>query len=219
MQPSPAGCHEGLEMLTVLGRNNSSNVQKVTWCLEELGVPYQREDVGGAFGRNRDGEYLAMNPNGLIPTVLDDGHVLWESNTILRYLAASYDTGALWEPDPGKRAEGEKWMDWQLTVLAPPMTPLFKQYLRVPAGERDPVPIERSHKDAARAFAILDQALARSPWLGGERFTVADIPCGVLAYRWMNLPIERPALPALADWYGRLAGRPAYQGQVMVALS
>jgi glutathione S-transferase len=206
-------------MLTVLGRSNSSNVQKVTWCLEELGVPYQREDVGGAFGRNKDGEYLAMNPNGLIPTVLDDGHVLWESNTILRYLAASYDTGALWEPDPGKRAGGEKWMDWQLTVLAPPMTPLFKQYLRVPVAERDPALIERSQKDAARAFAILDRALARSPWLGGERFTVADIPCGVLAYRWMNLPIERPVLPALADWYARLAGRPAYQSQVMVAMS
>ena len=206
-------------MLTVLGRNNSSNVQKVTWCLEELGVPYRREEVGGAFGRNRDAEYLAMNPNGLIPTVVDDGRVLWESNTILRYLSASYDTGALWEPDPGRRADGEKWMDWQLTVLRAPMSPLFKQYVRVPAGERDAVLIERSLKEAARAFSILDGALSRSPWLGGERFTVADIPCGVLAYRWMNLPIERPVLPALADWYARLAERAAYRHQVMTGMS
>ena len=206
-------------MLTVLGRSNSSNVQKVTWCLEELGVPYRREDVGGAFGRNRDAGYLAMNPNGLIPTVVDDGRVLWESNTILRYLAASYDTGALWEPDPGRRADGEKWMDWQLTVLRAPMSPLFKQYVRVPAGERDAVLIERSLKDAARAFSILDGALSRSPWLGGERFTVADIPCGVLAYRWMNLPIERPVLPALAEWYARLAERAAYRNQVMTGMS
>jgi len=160
-----------------------------------------------------------MNPNGLIPTVVDDGRVLWESNTILRYLAASYDTGALWEPDPGRRADGEKWMDWQLTVLRAPMSPLFKQYVRVPAGERDAVLIERSLKDAARAFSILDGALSRSPWLGGERFTVADIPCGVLAYRWMNLPIERPALPALADWYSRLAERAAYRHQVMTGMS
>jgi glutathione S-transferase len=206
-------------MLTVLGRSNSSNVQKVTWCLEELGVPYRREDVGGAFGRNRDADYLALNPNGLIPTVLDQGRVLWESNTILRYLAASYDTAALWEPDPGRRAEGEKWMDWQLTVLRQPMSPLFKQCVRVPAGERDGELIERSTRDAVRAFRLLDGALTKSPWLGGERFTVADIPCGVLAYRWMNLPIERPELPALADWYGRLAMRGPYRKTVMVGLS
>jgi len=206
-------------MLTVLGRDNSSNVQKVTWCLGELGVPYRREDVGGAFGRNRDAGYLAMNPNGLIPTVVDEGRVLWESNTILRYLAASYDTGALWEPDPGRRADGEKWMDWQLTVLAPCMSPLFKQHVRVPPQQRDQALIARSLEQATRAFAMLNGALARSPWLGGERFTVADIPCGVLAYRWMNLPIERPALPALADWYARLAERAAYRHQVMTGMS
>jgi glutathione S-transferase len=205
-------------MLTVLGRSNSSNVQKVLWCLEELGVPYEREDIGGTFGGNRDADYLAMNPNGLIPTVLDEGHVLWESNTILRYLAASYDTGALWESDPGRRAEGEKWMDWQLTVLRQPMSPLFKQLVRVQPGERDGGLIERSRQEAARAFTILDGALASSPWLGGARFTVADIPCGVLAYRWMNLPIERPAMPALEDWYGRLAERSAYRSQVMVGM-
>jgi glutathione S-transferase len=99
------------------------------------------------------------------------------------------------------------------------MSPLFKQLVRVPASERDPAVVERSLKDAARAFSILDGALARSPWLGGERFTVADIPCGVLAYRWMNLPIERPALPALADWYARLAERAAYRHQVMTGMS
>jgi len=206
-------------MLTVLGRNNSSNVQKVTWCLEELGVPYQREDVGGAFGRNRDADYLAMNPNGLIPTVLDEGRVLWESNTILRYLAARYGTGVLWEPDPGRRAEGEKWMDWQLTVLRQPMSPLFKQYVRVPAAERDAELTGRLAREAARAFTLLDAALAKSPFLGGERFTVADIPCGVLAYRWMNLPVERPPLPALADWYGRLETRVPFRKTVMVGLS
>jgi glutathione S-transferase len=212
-------CHEGCNMLTVLGRTNSSNVQKVLWCLDELGVSCEREDVGGAFGRNKEAAYLAMNPNGLIPTVLDEGCVLWESNTILRYLAARYGSGSLWEPDPGRRAEGEKWMDWQITVLAPSMTPLFKQHVRVPAGERDQAVIDRSFREAARAFTLLDGALAKAPWLGGGRFTVADIPCGVLAYRWMNLPIERPALPALADWYGRLAERGAYRNHVMVGMT
>lgn len=206
-------------MLTVLGRVNSSNVQKVLWCLDEIGVPCEREDVGGAFGRNREPEYLALNPNGLIPTIFDGGCVLWESNTILRYLAASYDTGGLWEPDPGRRADGEKWMDWQLSVLAPPMTPLFVQHVRTPPERRDPALIAQSLQKATAAFRMVDGALARVPWLGGERFTVADIPCGVLAYRWMNLPVERPDLPALADWYARLCERPAYRRHVMIGLS
>ena len=207
-------------MLRVLGRINSSNVQKVLWCLDELGVPYEREDVGGIFGRNRDRDYLALNPNGLIPTVVDGPHVLWESNTILRYLAASYDTASMWEPDPGRRAEGEKWMDWQLSVLAPgAMTPLFKQHVRTQPAERDPVLMAQALEKATHAFSLLNEALLQAPWLGGERFTVADIPCGVLAYRWMNLPIERPALPALADWYARLGERAAYRRHVMIGLS
>jgi glutathione S-transferase len=206
-------------MLKLLGRTNSSNVQKVLWCLDEIGVPYEREDVGGAFGRNREPEYLALNPNGLIPTAIDGDRVLWESNTILRYLAASYDTGGLWEPDPGRRADGEKWMDWQLSVLAPPMTPLFVQHVRTLPERRDPALIAQSLEKATRAFRMLDGALARASWLGGERFTVADIPCGVLAYRWMNLPIERPDLPALAAWYERLCERPAYRRHVMIGLS
>jgi glutathione S-transferase len=206
-------------MLKVLGRNNSSNVQKVLWCLDELGLPFEREDVGGAFGRNRDPAYLALNPNGLIPTLLDEGRVLWESNTILRYLAASYDTGELWEPDPARRAVGEKWMDWQLSVLAPPMTPLFVQLVRTQETERDAALVAKSASKAAAAFRILDQALRDAPWLGGPRFTIADIPCGVLAYRWMHLPIERPDLGSLEDWYARLSVRPAYRRQVMTGLS
>lgn len=206
-------------MLKVFGRGNSSNVQKVLWCLEELGIPYERVDAGGAFGRNRDPDFLAMNPNGLVPTVSDDERVLWESNTILRYLAASYDTAELWENDPGRRAAGEKWMDWQLSVLGSPMRQLFVQLVRTPEPERDAALLRESHDKATRAFTILDGELRDTPWLGGERFTVADIPCGVLAYRWMNLPITRPELPALAGWYARLAGRPAYRRTVMVGLS
>lgn len=206
-------------MLKVLGRCNSSNVQKVLWCLDELGLPFEREDVGGPFGRNRDPEYLALNPNGLIPTVIDEGRVLWESNAILRYLAASYDTAELWEPDPGRRAGGEKWMDWQLSVLAPPMTPLFVQLVRTTEAQRDEALVAKSMEKATTAFRILDDALQENRWLGGDRFTVADMPCGVLTYRWLNLPVERPPLPALEDWYARLAGRRAYQRQVMTGLS
>ena len=206
-------------MLKVLGRDNSSNVQKVLWCLDELGLPFEREDVGGPFGRNRDPEYLALNPNGLVPTVVDEGRVLWESNTILRYRAASYDTGELWQADPARRAVGEKWMDWQLSVLAPPMTPLFVQLIRTPDLERDATLVAKSSAKAASAFRILEEALRDTPWLGGARFTIADIPCGVLTYRWMNLPIERPDLPAVEDWYARLANRHAYRRQVMTGLS
>jgi len=206
-------------MLKVLGRSNSSNVQKVLWCLDELGLPFEREDAGGPFGRNRDPEYLALNPNGLIPTVIDEGRVLWESNTILRYLAASYDTAELWETEPARRAMGEKWMDWQLSVLAPPMTPLFVQLVRTQEAQRDVALVAKSLQRVTAAFRILDGALQADPWLGGDRFTVADIPCGVLTYRWMNLPVERPPLPALEDWYARLGERRAYRSQVMTGLS
>ncbi len=206
-------------MITILGRLNSSNVQKVLWCLEEVDVPYQREEVAGKGPGERTAEYLDLNPNGLIPTLIDGSTPLWESNTICRYLAARYGAGSLWEPVPLVRAAGEKWMDWQLTTLAPPMTPLFVQLVRTTPAERDDAIVKTNQDKAAKAFRILDAALARTPWLGNQSFTVADIPCGVMAYRYLNLPIERPALPALADWYARLAERPAFRKAVMVGLS
>ena len=206
-------------MLKILGRSNSSNVQKVLWCCEELGLSWQRSDLGGPYGGNRDPDYLALNPNGLIPTLIDGDSVLWESNTIIRYLASQYGDGALWISDAAVRARAERWMDWQLTTINPPMVPLYVNLIRTPQEGRDIGQIETAHRALTNAFAILDQALARSAFLGGSRFSVNDIPLGVATYRWLNLDIAREDCPNLKRWYDALSQRSAFQKQVMTGLS
>lgn len=207
-------------MLEIWGRANSSNVQKVLWAAAELGLPYTRHDVGGAFGGNRAPEYLALNPNGLVPTLRDGTLVLWESNAILRYLGARYGTGTLWPTDPVERAIGDRWMDWQLTTFAPAMLPIFWQLIRTPEPQRDMQVVETARQATADLLlSRLEPVLAKQDWLGGARFTVADIPLAVMIYRWMVLPIERPAMPALEAWYHRLQDRPAFVQEAMVKLT
>lgn len=196
-------------MLKLLGRANSINVQKVHWCLEELGVPYARTDVGGAFGGNTTPEYLAKNPNGRVPTLEDDGFVLWESNVIVRYLAAKYGADKLWPTDVRQRAEADRWMDWQQTTVGPAITPVFWQLIRTPADQRDLAAMEKSKTDSVGVFSMLDAHLKGRAYVAGDSFTMGDIPVGCAAHRWLNLPIERPVLPNLEAWYGRLKTRPA----------
>jgi glutathione S-transferase len=196
-------------MIKLLGRANSINVQKVHWCLEELGLPYERTDVGGAFGGNTTPEYLAKNPNGRVPTLEDDGFVLWESNVIMRYLAAKHSAGKLWPTDVKVRAEADRWMDWQQTVLTPAITPVFWQLIRTAADQRDTAAIEKSKAESAVAFTMLDAALKGRPFVAGDTFTMGDIPVGCGVHRWFNLPIERPKLANLEAWYGRIKARPA----------
>lgn len=200
-------------MLKIWGRANSINVQKVLWIADEIGIPYSRVDIGGPFGGNKEPAYLAMNPNGLVPTIEDEGRVLWESNSITRYLAASRHSTFL-PTDPGARAEAERWMDWQLTSLGS-MTPIFWGYVRTPPENRDMAAIEAARQQVSGAWAILDAHLAGRPFVAGPDFTVGDIPVGAMAYRWFNLPIERPDLPNLRAWYDRLTTRPPYRKHVM----
>ncbi len=129
-------------MIKIWGRNTSVNVQKVMWAVGELGLPHERIDVGGSFGKNNEPAYLAMNPNGLVPTLEEDGFVLWESNAIVRYLAAKYGAGTLEPSDMRARARASSWMDWQLTVAAPAVTPVFWGLVRTPPEKRDHAPIE-----------------------------------------------------------------------------
>lgn len=203
-------------MLKIWGRRNSANVQKVLWCCAELGLEYEREDAGGAFGRTRDPDMLARNPNARVPTVEHDGLVLWESNVVVRYLAAVHDPGGLWPEDPRVRAEAERWMDWQQTTAAGPMTTIFWGLVREPgrigAGE-----IAAAAKQAAGAWRIADDRLRDRAWLAGDRFTMADIPLGVLARRWFELDVDRPGLPGLEAWYARLRARPAFAEQALAA--
>jgi glutathione S-transferase len=206
-------------MLKIWGRTNSSNVQKAMWCIGELKLPHERIDAGMAFGRNKEDWYLRMNPNGLVPTIDDDGFVVWESNTICRYLAAKHDAGGLWPTSPATRAMAEMWMDWQLSVLNASIGPLFWQLVRTPADKQDKAVIEKATADCLRHFGYVDRWLEDRPYIAGERVTVGDIPVGVMAYRWYALPVDHGSLKQVRGWYERLTQRPAYKQHVMLPLS
>ena len=206
-------------MLKIWGRANSINVQKVLWCADELGLEYERIDVGGAFGGNDKPEYRRLNPNGLVPTIEDAGFVLWESNTIVRYLAAKHGAGTLSPSDLQARADVERWMDWMLTSAHPPMTTLFWGLIRTPPEKRDGAAIETARKSLCEIWARLDGHLQGRDFVGGKSFSIGDIPIGCAAYRWFNLPIERPNLPHLKAWYERLTTRPPYAKNIMITMT
>ncbi|MBW8271419.1 glutathione S-transferase family protein [Caldovatus aquaticus] len=208
-------------MLKIWGRSSSSNVMKVLWLCEELGLAYERIDAGGAFGRTRDPDYLAKNPNALVPTIEEeDGFTLWESNTILRYLCNTRPGGgALYPAAPRPRAEVERWMDWQLSRVNGPMTTLFFTYVRTPEPQRDLAAAAKARDAAEEVWAILDAQLAGRDFVAGAAFTIADIALGIQAHRWFNLPIRRADLAGLRRWYERLGQRPGYRRHVMVPMS
>ncbi len=200
-------------MLTIWGRTTSSNVMKVLWLCDELALPYQRIDAGGAFGRNRDAAYLGMNPNGLVPTIVeDDGYTLWESNSILRYLVRSRaPEHALYPADPRAAADAERWMDWQLSALNPPMTKVFFTYVRTPEAQRDYPATHKARDEAEALWGMVEAQLQGRRFLAGDALSVGDIALGPYVHRWFNMPIERAAMPALHGWYERLLERPGYQ--------
>lgn len=202
-------------MLTIWGRTTSSNVQKVMWAIGELGLPHERIDLGGPFGGNKEPDYLALNPNGLIPTMRDDdGFVLWESNAIVRHLAATHGPEPLEPADARGRARAGQWMDWQLTVAAPAIIPVFWQLVRTPPEKRDEQAIATGKEKSIAAFGIADAALARSAYLAGDAFSYGDIPVAIMARRFLELVVERPAMPNLERWYGAIDLRPAFREHV-----
>ncbi len=206
-------------MLKILGRNNSSNVQKVLWALGELGLEYTRDDIGGPFGGNRETNYLIMNPNGLVPTLIDGDTVLWESNVIVRYLARKYAPNSLLPDSLTDLARAEQWMDWQQTVVAPAHFPVFWGLIRTAPEDRDLDAINNGRDRFEQVMTILDHHLSDSAFVGGENLSMADIPVGIMVYRWFTLDIERMELPSLHRWYQRLADRPAYKNTVMIGLT
>ncbi len=203
----------------VWGRATSSNVMKVLWGLGELGLPFERIDVGGAFGRTDTPEYRAMNPTGLVPTLQEGTFTLWESNAILRYLAQVHASGSdLWPADAHARANIDRWMDAQQTVLNRPMSGVFWGLVRTPADKRDLKAVEASIGETARAWRMIEDKLSSHAFIAGPEFTICDIPWGVHAHRWFGmdyLGLTRPEMPALRAWYGRLCERPAYQLHVV----
>ncbi len=201
-------------MLKVWGRNTSSNVQKVMWAVNELNLDHERFDIGGSFGKNREPAYLSMNPNGLVPTLQDGDFILWESNAIVRYLAREYGGGKLEGADARMRARAGQWMDWQLSVVAPAITPAFWGLIRTPEDKRDPAVIAASQSKTTEAMKILESQLGKTPYVAGDEFTMGDIPLGVMTYRYWQLVPEHPEFPNLRRWYDLLQQRAPFRSQV-----
>jgi glutathione S-transferase len=198
-------------MIKIWGRNTSSNVQKVMWAIGEMKLAHQRIDVGGAFGKNNEAPYLAMNPNGLVPTLEEeDGFTLWESNSIVRYLAAKNADRTLEPADLKTRALAQKWMDWQLSVMAPAITPVFWGLIRTPPEKRDPAAIEAGKTKTVAAAKML----GKTKYLAGDAFSYGDIPVGIMVYRYVQLIPERPPMPHLDRWYAAISSREAFKQQV-----
>ncbi len=203
--------------LTLWGRLSSCNVQKVVWLLEELALPYERIDAGGDFGGLDDPAYLAMNPHGKVPTLRDGDLVVWESEAILRYLAARYGAPDFWADDPGERAVVDQWLAWSAAALYRDWIDLFWMCVRTPPERQDAAGIEARRQRTAERFAFLDGELAGRPYIAGDGFSLADIAAGMTLYRWFEMPVDRPVLPHLAAWYARLCERPAYVKAVCIS--
>jgi glutathione S-transferase len=205
-------------MLRIWGRTNSVNVKKAMWCVQELGLQYERIDAGMQFGVVNTPEYRKMNPTGLVPTIDDDGFVLWESHSIVRYLCAKHSAGNLWPTDLRARADAERWMDWAFSFQGA-MRNVFWGLIRTPPEKRDAKAIAEGCKKSAEFAGILDKVLATRPYVAGAAFTMGDIPIGCEVQRWMRVPIERPALPGLQAWFDRLLARAPFRQHVDLPLT
>ena len=205
-------------MLKIWGRLSSVNVQKVMWAVRELALPHERIEAGGQFGVIDTPEYLRMNPNGQVPVIDDGGFVLWESNAIVRYLSSRYGEGTLWPADPRARADTDRWMDWQTSEWQPAMLQAFLGLVRTPEENRDHAAIAASAAKANAKALVLEQTLQGREFVGGSQITMGDIVVGCAAHRWLGIPMERPATPALSAWYRRLMMRPAVQGILTLPL-
>lgn len=206
-------------MLTLWGRTNSINVQKVLWTLAEVGAPFERIDAGREFGVVQTPQYLAMNPNGKVPTLRDGELVLWESNAIVRYLCARHGDTTLYPSDLAVRADAERWMDWCSSTVAPVMSPLFHGLVRTPLEQRKQAEIDAAASTMDQLAGTVDAALDGRDYLAGSQFTIADIALGCFMYRWSALPIARSRHANLEAWQARLARRAGFRRHVMLPLS
>ena len=198
--------------LKIWGRANSVNVQKVLWCLRELDLAYERIDAGMAFGKNHEPDYLAMNPNGRVPTLVDGDFVLWESNSIMRYLVLAYrPQSTLYPQAPKVRAGVDRWLDWTLSTLQPVDRPVFWALVRTSADQRDMAAIQKDADAEAAQWRIVEAQLATRRFIEGDDFTLADIALGAYARRWFGVEgISKPRLPHLERWFGQFGSRPGF---------
>jgi glutathione S-transferase len=198
--------------LKIWGRANSVNVQKVLWCLAELDIAYERIDAGMQFGRNTEADYLDMNPNGRVPTLVDGDFVLWESNSVMRYLCLAYGKGKPIYPDaPKRRAAVDRWLDWTLSTVQPVDRPVFWALVRTPPEKRDMAAIQKDVDAEASVWRIADRHLSTRRFIEGDDFTLADIAVGAYARRWLGVEgVTKPKLPHLERWFAEFADRPGF---------
>jgi glutathione S-transferase len=206
-------------MLKIWGRMSSINVKKVVWTAQELALDMQRTEAGGLFGVVKTPQYMALNPNSLVPVIEDEDYVLWESNVIVRYLAAKHAMGQMYPTDLRERFDAERWMDWQQTTLNPASRPGFWQLVRTPPEQRNAALIEESNAAVEELMAVLDAHLAQRSFMVGERFTMADIPVACEIHRWFGLPQQRQSRPHIERWYDSIRARQASMGVLDMALS
>ena len=205
--------------MKIIGRKTSSNVQKVLWCCAELGIEYEQEDAGREFGVVETDQFFKINPNRKVPVLIDKDFVLWESNAIVRMLAAKFGEGTLYPKDIKAQASAARWMDWQLGTLGPDFTALFHGLVRDRPEEREWKAINTSIAKTQVNLEILDHYLANTEFVAGDYLTMGDIPVGIYAYRWYEFEtIKHKQLPNLERWYANLQMRPAFQKFVMVGL-
>jgi glutathione S-transferase len=207
-------------MITVWGRANSTNVIKVLWLCEELNLRFLRNDVGGTFGGLQTPQFLALNPNGVIPVIEDaGGAVVWESHSVLRYLAQKYGPDSLYPAEAVARSHVERWLDWHISTLAPVLNPVFVALYRTPVEQRDQKALEALVERLTAAMKQLDQQLSARSFIAGAHFSIADVAFGNSVWRWFAFPFERPKLAHLEQWQARLSARPGYQKYVAQRLN
>lgn len=204
-------------MLKVWGRRSSANVQKVMWLVGELKLAHEHVPAGGPYGVVGEPKFRAMNPNGLVPVIEDNGLVMWESNAILRYLAATYGKGMFWADDARARAPVDQWLDWAGTTFQPDLIGLFVNYWRTPEAQRNPNVIRNFLQRSERSLRLADAELAKRAYIAGDALTIADIASGVHLYRYYTMGTPFPALPNVEAWYKRLQDRAAYREHVMIS--
>jgi len=191
-------------MLKIWGGRSVANVQKVLWCVSELGIPFEHFDEGAAMASPpRERAYLGSKQPYAVPVIDDDGVILWEGNAIVRYLAEKHARGTLWPVDPVRRADADRWMDYQLSTVRVHIHPLMRE-------EVDAKAVAFHSRALTECMQPVEAILAAQPYLAGETFTMGDIPVGIVTYRWFILNIERPPMPATEAWYERLRARPAF---------
>jgi len=193
----------------VLGRKTSGNVQKVVWLLEEMGEPYRREDYGRQFNNTQDAAYLKLNPNGKVPTLVDGGTVVWESNTILRYICNKQGSNGFYPTDAAARSEVDRWLDWQLASLNNPYLGIFRE-AKKPAAERAPSWAQDA-KEMKAQLDILEGGMGGRPWIAGNAMTIADICLGPIVHRCLDFPVDLPGLAGVRAWREKILARPAFK--------